>query len=194
MSSEEMSSMEIGDDDGMCVGPMEMGALCVVGTEMGAKMEAAITECFNMSDVTMRKAKPGKGKRGKGGKGGKGKGKGKGGKKDKCPSFDDLIAKIEAETADHRCMMNQMGWLDSGMNIMEDVMEADMASLNPALTDRLDEAEIEMCANETMEEMAKEGEMCASAYSDEEVATLVMIGYHIAVAECSHEAFMKACG
>merc|ERR1719186_996570 len=57
----------------MCADPMEIGALCVAGTEMGAKMEAAMAECFNMSDV-MRKAKPGKGKKGKGkGKGGKGR-------------------------------------------------------------------------------------------------------------------------
>merc|ERR1719186_956256 len=52
----------------MCADPMEIGALCVAGTEMGAKMEAAMAECFNMSDVTMRKGKPGKGKKGKGAK------------------------------------------------------------------------------------------------------------------------------
>merc|ERR1719500_1812646 len=74
----------------MCADPMEIGALCVAGTAMGTKMEAAVTACFNMSDV-MRKGKPGKGK-------GKGKG-GKGGKGEKCPSFDDIIIEIEEETA-----------------------------------------------------------------------------------------------
>jgi len=184
-SSEEMSSEEMGDDgEGMCADPMEMGALCMAGTDMGAKMEAAVAECFNMSEV-MRKGKPGKGKKGKGGKGGKGK---------KCPSFDDLMIKIEAETADHRCVLEKMGWMENNGTMMKDVMEADMASLNPALTDRINETDIEMCANKTMNMMAKEGEKCASSYNDEEIETLETIGMHIAMAECSHKAFMKACG
>jgi len=188
-SSEEMSSEEMGDDDeGMCADPMEMGALCVAGTEMGAKMEAAMAECFNMSDV-MRKAKPGKGKKGKG----KGKG-GKGGKGKKCPSFDDIIIEIEEETADHRCVMEKMGWMENNGSMVKDVMEADMESLNPALTMRIDEEEIHMCVNETMDMMAKEGEQCASAYNEEEIEILSTIGMHIAMAECSHKAFMEACG
>merc|ERR1712061_322286 len=191
MSSEEMSSKEMGDDEGMCADPMEMGALCMAGTDMGDKMMAAMAECFNMPEE-MRKGKAGKGKKGKGGKG-KGKGD-KGGKGEKCPSFDDLMSKIEAETADERCMMEKMGWMDSGMNVMMDVMEADFGSLNPALTDRIDEQQVKMCANQTMDMMAKEGQMCASSYNDEEIETLETIGMHIAMAECSHKAFMKACG
>merc|ERR1719192_1458799 len=74
----------------MCADPMEMGALCMAGTDMGDKMMAAVAECFNMPEE-MRKGKAGKGGKGKG----KGKG-GKGGKGEKCPSFDDLMSKIEA--------------------------------------------------------------------------------------------------
>merc|ERR1711890_179940 len=102
---------------------------------------------------------------------GKGKG-GKGGKGKKCPSFDDLMSKIEAETADHRCVMEKMGWMENNGTMMKDVMEADMASLNPALTDRINETDIEMCANKTMNMMAKEGKKCASSYNDEEIETL----------------------
>jgi len=193
MSSEEMSSKEMEEDEGMCADPMEMGALCMAGTDMGNKMMAAVAECFNMPEE-MRKGKAGKGKKGKGGKG-KGKGKGgKGGKGEKCPSFDDLMSKIEAETADERCMMEKMGWMDSGMKVMMDVMEADFGSLNPDLTGRIDEQQVKMCANQTMDMMEKEGQMCASTYNDEEIETLETIGMHIAMAECSHKAFMKACG
>ena len=51
-----------------------------------------------------------------------------------------------------------MGWMDNEGNMMEDVMEADMASLNPALTDRIDEQDIETCTNKTLEMWGKEGE------------------------------------
>jgi len=36
MSSEEMSSKEMEEDEGMCADPMEMGALCMAGTDMGS--------------------------------------------------------------------------------------------------------------------------------------------------------------
>ena len=85
----------------MCdVDPMMIGAMCVAGTSMGEKMEAAITDCYNIPEdmATGRAGKKGKGK-GKGGKGGKsGKG-GKGSKGDKCPTFDEIVQKIDSETA-----------------------------------------------------------------------------------------------
>ena len=87
--------------------PMAIGHWCVAGTDMGNKMEAAITECYNIPSGEAQgragkkgKGKGGKGKAGKGGKGGKGKaGKGgKGGKGSKCPSYDDIVSKIDSET------------------------------------------------------------------------------------------------
>ena len=61
-------------------------------------------------------------------------------------------------STDHRCIAENMGWMDNEGNTMEDVMEADMASLNPALTDRIDEQDIETCTNKTLEMWGKEGE------------------------------------
>merc|ERR1712080_474193 len=70
--------------------PMAIGGWCVAGTDMGTKMEAAITECYNgpTEEAEGRAGKKGKGKAGKKkpGKGGKGGEEGetqggKGGKK-----------------------------------------------------------------------------------------------------------------
>merc|ERR1712080_387776 len=121
--------------------PMAIGGWCVAGTDMGTKMEAAITECYNgpTEEAEGRAGKKGKGKGGKkkpgkGGKGGKGKA-GKGGKGGKCPSYDEIVSKIDSETADEQCFMEKMGWVDNDYNFLQDVHDADMASLNSALTD-----------------------------------------------------------
>merc|ERR1712080_355255 len=75
-----------GKDEACGMDPMTMGALCVSGTAMGAKMETAFADCYDVPTAEGRARKPkgkGKGKKGKGkGKGGK-SGKGKGGKKGK---------------------------------------------------------------------------------------------------------------
>merc|ERR1712112_627893 len=151
--------------------PMAIGHWCVAGTEMGNKMEAAITECYNIPSGEAQgragkttNGKGGKGKAGKGGKGGKGKA-GKGGKGSKCPSYDDIVSKIDSETADEQCFMDKMGWVDREFNFLQDVHDADMASLNSDLTDRMDEQEFEECANKMMEKMGSMGGKCADSYT-----------------------------
>merc|ERR1712088_28114 len=115
------------EKENMCgedMDPMAIGHWCVAGTDMGNKMEAAITECYNIpsGEALGRAGKKGKGK---GGKGGKGKA-GKGGKGSKCPSYDDIVSKIDSETADEQCFMDKMGWVDSEFNFLQDVHDADM--------------------------------------------------------------------
>merc|ERR1712080_398172 len=108
-----------------------------------------------MGPTAEGRARKGKGK----GKKGKGKGKGgKGGKEDKCPDFEDLLTKIDAETADHQCFMEKMEWVDNDGNMLQDVHAADMASLNTALTEKIDQQEIDDCTAEMMGKMGKEGE------------------------------------
>merc|ERR1712080_73505 len=164
--------------------PMAIGGWCVAGTDMGTKMEAAITECYNgpTEEAEGRAGKKGKGKAGKGGKGGK------------CPSYDEIVSKIDSETADEQCFMEKMGWVDNDYNFLQDVHDADMASLNSALTDRMDEQEFEECATEMMEKMGTEGEKCADSYTEEEIDNLKMIGQAIAYSTCGHKIFTKACG
>merc|ERR1712080_26612 len=182
-----------------------------MGTDMGTKMEAAITKCYNgpTEEAEGRAGKKGKGKAGKkkpgkggkggeegetqGGKGGKKK-PGKGGKGGKCPSYDEIVSKIDSETADEQCFMEKMGWVDNDYNFLQDVHDADMASLNSALTDRMDEQEFEECATEMMEKMGTEGEKCADSYTEEEIDNLKMIGQAIAYSTCGHKIFTKACG
>jgi len=186
-----------GEDDSCGIDAMTMGAMCVSGTAMGAKMETAFADCYNMPQEESRAGKKGKGKaaKGKAGKKGKGKsGKGKGGKGKTCPDFEDLLSKIDEESTDHQCFMDKMGWMDSDGNMLQDVHDADMASLNSALTAKIDEQSIADCASEKMEKMSKEGEQCASSYNEEQLNTLQAIGQAMAEGACSHKAFMTACG
>merc|ERR1712080_610547 len=202
-SSEEMgfSSEEMGDgeDKAMCADPEMLGAICVAGTDLGAKMEAAMAECSGGEEMAAGRArnpKPSKGKgKGKGkGKPGKGGKKGKGGKGGKCPSFDELIEKIDAETAGHRCVIEKMGWMDSDGNMVKEVHDADMATLNKDLTDRIDEQEIEDCSNKAFEMMSKKYGDNKCGFDDDQVETLSKIGMQMAQGKCAQKVFMKACG
>merc|ERR1712080_173170 len=141
-----------GKDEACGMDPMTMGALCVSGTAMGAKMETAFADCYSGPTAEGRQGNQREKEKGK--KKGKGKG-GKGGKEDKCPDFEDLLTKIDAETADHQCFMEKMEWVDNDGNMLQDVHAADMASLNTALTEKIDQQEIDDCTAEMMGKMGK---------------------------------------
>merc|ERR1711981_948661 len=117
-----------------------------------------------------------------------------GSKGGKCPSYDDIISKIDSETADEQCFMKKMGWVDDDYNFLDTVQLADMASLKPALTDRIDLQELDECASKMVKKMGTETEECHDSYTEEEADTLKMIGHAIAYSTCGHKMFEKACG
>merc|ERR1711890_175695 len=179
-----------------------LGAICVAGTDLEPRwrqlwLNALEERRWQQGEQGTQSLLKGKGKerekanlarevkKGKGGKGGKG---------GKCPSFDELIEKIDAETAGHRCVIEKMGWMDSDGNMIKEVHDADMATLNKDLTDRIDEQEIEDCSNKAFEMMSKKYGDNKCGFDDDQVETLSKIGMQMAQGKCAQKVFMKACG
>merc|ERR1711874_736399 len=52
------SSEEMGDDEdiSMCADPEMLGAICVAGSDLGAKMEAAMAECYGEEEMAAGRA------------------------------------------------------------------------------------------------------------------------------------------
>merc|ERR1719402_887637 len=195
-----------------------LGAICVAGNILGTKLNAAMAKCSGDEEMAKgrarrpiqglfkklfkrkrgsgnkkgRRNKKGRGnKKGKGFKGSKGDKGGKGGKGGKCPSFDELMEKIDAETSNHRCVMKKMGWMDTDGNMVQDVHNADMLTLNKALTGKIDEAEIEECSKNVFEMMFKKHEKnkCASSFDEDQVVTLEKIRMQMAKGKCAQKIF-----
>jgi len=196
-SSEEMGD---GENKAMCAEPEMLGAICVAGTKLGTKLNAAIAKCSGEEEMAKGRAgRPIKGlfkklfkrKKGRGNKKGKGFKGGKGGKGGKCTSFDELMEKIDAETSNHRCVMKKMGWMDTDGNMVQDVHNADMLTLNKALTGKIDEAEIEECSKNVFEMMSKkhENNKCASSFDEDQVVTLEKIRMQMAKGKCAQKIF-----
>merc|ERR1719446_472984 len=90
------------------------------------------------------RAEKGKGK-GKGKDKGKGKGKGKPNKQNKCPSVDKLEAMAMENYAGEICVFQELGWMDSDMNEMKEVIEADIDTLPNEISEALKGDEYEEC-------------------------------------------------
>merc|ERR1712110_215284 len=201
--------------------PMEVGRLCVVGTEMGAKIETAVEECYNVdTGAAEGRARPGNGKKPKkpkpseGGRPGKKPGKGgkpkpsegakpgKGGKKPKpgkggkrpCLEFDDLVSEIRSKFADEICFLDKMGWVENELEWNEDTFVYDMSSLNSELKGKINQTAIDDCAEKMTNKIVMMGKKCSDNYTDEQNETLLQIGQFVAHGTCGHEGFEKACG
>merc|ERR1719309_772612 len=91
------------------------------------------------------------------------------GNKKPCPTFDDIMEYIQNTTADHMCIMGQMGWMDDQGEVNKQVMITDMDSLNSAVTDNMSEDDINQCVNKTMAKMAQNPmhKKCKDKYTEE---------------------------
>merc|ERR1719431_1467622 len=98
--------------------------ICKAGTSLGEKTMAAMEIC---SDKAVAEA------RGKKGKPNKGKGKGK----NKCPPVDKLVKMAMDEYAGEICVFQELGWMDSDMNEMEEVIQADIDTLPAEIAEAL---------------------------------------------------------
>merc|ERR1712203_456872 len=94
------------------------------------------------------RAKTGNGK-GKKPKPNKGKGKGK----NKCPSVDKLEKMAIDEYAGEICVFKELGWMDSDMNEMEEVIQADIDTLPTEIAEALNGDQYEECLAMAEEKM-----------------------------------------
>ena len=71
-------------------------------------------------------------------------------KQKKCPSYKNMMNKIEEDFADEACILFNLGWIDEQGNENHNVSKADVMSLNPAIVENLDGVEIEKCAGKAL--------------------------------------------
>merc|ERR1719342_115047 len=123
----------------------------------------------------------------------KGKGKGKG--KDKCPTVDDIEEWAMEEYAGEICVFQELGWMDSDMNEMEEVIQADIDTLPAEIAEALNGEPYEKClakAEKKIMSMAKKYKKCK--YNAEEKARLEELFTGIAETECFMGVFKQSCG
>jgi len=158
---------------------------------LGEKTMAAMETCSDKAMAETR-AKQGNGK-GKKPKPNKGKGKGK----NECPSVDKLEKMAMDEYAGEICVFKELGWMDSDMNEMEEVIQADIDTLPTEIAEALKGEQYEAClamAEEKMESMDKKYKKCKKEYDEEEKERLVELFTGIAETECFMAVFKKSCG
>merc|ERR1719402_1697596 len=164
--------------------------ICKAGSSLGERTMAAMETCKNNA-VAETRAKKGKGK---------GKGKGKPNKKpnkpNKCPSVDKLETMAMEKYAGEICVFQELGWMDSEMNEMKEVIQADIDTLPPSIAEALNGEEYEKCleeAEEKMKSMDKKYKKCEDKYYEEDKARLVELFTGIAETECFKVVFKNSC-
>merc|ERR1712128_377046 len=197
-SSEEKGRNE---DGGLHFDAKEVAMACTAGTPIGAKLANAFATCLGASGtddveiategttlptttgsiVINRRRKPCRGR--------KCRGKGK----KRCPGVEDIKEKIGAEMEDDLCILNQLGWIDSEGEAVEEVMTADLMTLPTDVSAKLSEDKIGSCADEMVSKMSKKHRRCAKMYSADDMAQLSELGLKVASYKCFQEQFAKSC-
>lgn len=163
-------------DAGFCLDHKTTGAICLAGSTLADKMPAAFETCFGDMAAAGRR---------RGGKRGKGK---------RCPSFEKIMGWVEEEFMEDGCVLQQLGWIDEEGNEIQDVIDADLATLAPGVQAGLSEDALDECVAETIKKMDAKYAKCADKYNEEETATLEEVGVKIASYKCFMGMFKNACG
>merc|ERR1719312_2254315 len=166
--------------------------MCSAGSSLGERTMAAMEACSDNAVAEERAKKP---KPNKPNKPNKGKGKGKG--KDKCPPVEEIEKWAMKKYAGEICVFQELGWMDSDMNEMEEVIQADIDTLPTEIAEALKGDQYEEClavAEEKMKSMEKKYKKCLKKYDEEEKARLDELFTGIAETECFMTVFKKSCG
>merc|ERR1712128_294283 len=197
-SSEEKGRNE---DGGLHFDAKEVAMACTAGTPIGAKLANAFATCLGASGtddveiatdgttlptttgsiVVNRRRKPCRGR--------KCREKGK----KRCPGVEDIKEKIGAEMEDDLCILNQLGWIDSEGEAVEEVMTADLMTLPTDVSANLSEDKIGSCADKMVSKMSKKHRRCAKMYSADDMAQLSELGLKVASYKCFQKQFAKSC-
>merc|ERR1712128_124793 len=197
-SSEEKGRNE---DGGLHFDAKEVAMACTAGTPIGAKLANAFATCLGASGtddveiatdgttlptttgsiVVNRRRKPCRGR--------KCREKGK----KRCPGVEDIKEKIGAEMEDDLCILNQLGWIDSEGEAVEEVMTADLMTLPTDVSANLSEDKVGSCADKMVSKMSKKHRRCAKMYSADDKAQLSELGLKVASYKCFQKQFAKSC-
>merc|ERR1711892_796277 len=189
------------EDGGLHFDAKEVAMACTAGTPIGAKLANAFATCLGASGtddveiategttlptttgsiVVNRRRKPCRGR--------KCRGKGK----KRCPGVEDIKEKIGADMEDDLCILNQLGWIDSEGEAVEEVMTADLMTLPTDVSAKLSEDKIGSCADKMVSKMSKKHRRCAKMYSADDMAQLSELGLKVASYKCFQKQFAKSC-
>merc|ERR1711931_531259 len=192
-ASSESSSSESGSrkefrGPGLFFSPIEVDLACTAGSPLGAKLASAFETCLGGEDALKpeevgaaaserRRRRPNKGK--------------------KCPTVEQIKAKIGEGMEGDWCVLSQLGWIDENGNENNETSAADLMSLNPEVLTELDESAMATCARDRVEMigkmMEKKHKRCAKKFSEEEKAELMEMGLKIQGYNCFKEMFHSAC-
>jgi len=212
-ASSESSSSESGSNSregfrgpGLFFSPIEVDLACTAGSPLGAKLASAFETCLGgeealkpeeagaserrregFSLATMdftqagvserRRRRPNKGR--------------------KCPTVEQIKAKMGEGMEGDWCVLSQLGWIDENGNEKNETTAADLMSLNAEVLAELDESAMATCAQERVEMigkmMEKKHKRCAKKFSEEDKAELTEMALKIQGYNCFKEMFHSAC-
>merc|ERR1712037_775120 len=191
-ASSESSSSESGSREGfrgpgLYFSPIEVDLACTAGSPLGAKLASAFETCLGGehalkpeevgSATERRQRRPNKGR--------------------KCPTVEQIKAKMGEGMEGDWCVLSQLGWIDEMGNENNETSTADLMSLKPEVLAMLDESAMATCAEERVammgKMMEKKHKRCAKKFSEEDKAELMEMGLKIQGYNCFKEMFHSAC-
>merc|ERR1712184_91601 len=190
-ASSESSSSESGSREGfrgpgLYFSPIEVDLACTAGSPLGAKLASAFETCLGGEEALKpeevgvserRRRRPNKGR--------------------KCPTVEQIKAKMGEGMEGDWCVLSQLGWIDENGNEKNETTAADLMSLNAEVLAELDESAMATCAQERVEMigkmMEKKHKRCAKKFSEEDKAELTEMALKIQGYNCFKEMFHSAC-
>merc|ERR1712062_342132 len=191
-ASSESSSSESGSGErfrgpGLYFSPIEVDLACTAGSPLGAKLASAFETCLGGEQALKpeevgaaaerRRRRPNKGK--------------------KCPTVEQIKAKVGEGMEGDWCVLSQLGWIDENGNEKNETTAADLMSLNAEVLAELDESAMATCAQERVEMigkmMEKKHKRCAKKFSEEDKAELTEMALKIQGYNCFKEMFHSSC-
>merc|ERR1712117_387707 len=161
--------------------------MCMAGTDMGDKSKAAMETCGDGKKTNERSLDLMQ----------KGKGKGK------CPKAEDVIKEVVDKYSWEMCMYSQLGWVDSDMAPVEEVIQADIATLPTEMADALLGDGFDSCVTKMEEKILKKtlkdkdlglSKKCLKKLSNDDEAMLRAALNGVARTECFKSLSEKSCG
>merc|ERR1719228_419775 len=189
-SSAKFSKEGVKPDGGLYFDGGEAALACTAGTDMGAKLSAAMESCgeeaveiIEKQAATTKKKKPCRGRRcnTKFSK--------------KCPSVQNVKKNMKEEMKVDLCILNKLGWIDAAGDAIKEVMVEDIKTLPSEVSDNLSKENMAACAEKIVSKVSKHHERCAEKkkYSSEDVAQLSEIFLKAASYKCFQKQFSKSC-
>lgn len=178
-------------EQGVCLDPVLMSAICTYNTAIGQKMDAASQACSTQELPAQEERSSSD-------------------RENKCDvDFGEIIGFFNNVWAAKACVLRETGWVDENDEVAFENILDDLASLPLALAEGLADTR-DLCVNRTMHatlenllassefgantDMGEPDEPCVPDVTPEELNHLETTLQKLAFFRCIHENFMDGCG